>query len=54
MDLVLLSRLQFGITGIYHFLFIPLPLGLSAFVASMQTRYYQTRDETFHLVYEKL
>ena len=47
MDLVVLSRLQFGLTSIYHFLFIPLTLGLSAFVAFMQTRYYQTRDETF-------
>jgi cytochrome d ubiquinol oxidase subunit I len=46
-DLVVLSRLQFGLTSIYHFLFIPLTLGLSAFVAYMQTRYYQTRDETW-------
>jgi cytochrome bd ubiquinol oxidase subunit I len=46
-DLVLLSRLQFGLTNIFHFLFVPLTLGLSAFVAYMQTRYYQTRDETF-------
>ncbi len=48
MDLVVLSRLQFGLTSIYHFLFIPLTLGLSALVAFMQTRYYQTRDEIFH------
>ncbi|HET6824222.1 MAG TPA: cytochrome ubiquinol oxidase subunit I, partial [Anaerolineales bacterium] len=50
MDLVILSRLQFGLTNIYHFLFVPLTIGLSAFVAFMQTRYYQTRDETFHLM----
>jgi len=48
MDLVLLSRLQFGPPSIYHFLFVPLTLGLSAFVAYMQTRYYQTNDETYH------
>ncbi len=47
MDPVTLSRLQFGLTTIYHFLFIPLTLGLSGFVAYMQTRYYQTKDETF-------
>ena len=47
MDPVTLSRLQFGLTTIYHFLFIPLTLGLSGFVAYMQTRYYQTRDETW-------
>lgn len=50
MDLVVLSRLQFGLTNIYHFLFIPLTLGLSTFVAFLQTRYYQTRDETFLLM----
>ena len=50
MDLVVLSRLQFGLTNLYHFLFVPLTLGLSAFVAYMQTRYYQTKDETFRLM----
>lgn len=50
MDLVVLSRLQFGLTNICHFLFIPLTLGLSAYVAYMQTRYYQTRDETFRIM----
>lgn len=50
MDLVVLSRLQFGLTSLYHFLFVPLTLGLSAFVAYMQTRYYQTKDETFRLM----
>lgn len=50
MDLVVLSRLQFALTNILHFLFIPLTIGLSAFVAYMQTRYYQTRDETYQLM----
>ena len=49
MDLVTLSRLQFALTNIFHFLFVPLTLGLSAFVAYIQTRYYQTNDETYHL-----
>jgi len=48
MDPTLLSRWQFGLTTIYHFFFVPLTLGLGWFVAFMQTRYYQTRDETFH------
>ena len=47
MDLVTLSRLQFGLTTVYHFLFVPLTLGLGWFVAYMQTRYYQTRDESW-------
>src|SRR5512135_814005 len=48
MDPVLLSRLQFGLTTVYHFFFVPLTLGLGWFVAFMQTRYYQTKDETYH------
>ena len=47
MDIVTLSRWQFGLTTIYHWLFVPLTLGLGWFVAFMQTRYYQTKDETW-------
>lgn len=45
MDPTSLSRWQFGLTTVYHFLFVPLTLGLGWFVAYMQTRYYRTRDE---------
>jgi cytochrome bd ubiquinol oxidase subunit I len=48
MDIVTLSRLQFALTTIYHWLFVPLTLGLGWFVAFFQTRYYQTKDETWH------
>jgi cytochrome bd ubiquinol oxidase subunit I len=47
MDPISLSRWQFGLTTVYHFLFVPLTLGLGWFVAYMQTRYYQTRDEDY-------
>ncbi len=47
MDALTLSRWQFGLTTVYHFLFVPLTLGLSWFVAYFQTRYYQTKDESF-------
>ena len=47
MDPLILSRWQFGLTTVYHFLFVPLTLGLGWFVAYMQTRYYQTRDEEY-------
>ena len=47
MDPVALSRLQFALTTVYHWLFVPLTLGMGWFVAFMQTRYYQTRDETW-------
>ena len=48
MDPVILSRWQFALTTIYHWLFVPLTLGLGWFVAYMQTRYYQTKDETYY------
>ena len=48
MDPVLLSRLQFGLTTIYHFFFVPFTLGMGWFVAVMQTRFHQTKEETYH------
>ena len=41
-DIVTLSRLQFGITALYHFLFVPLTLGLAILVAIMETVYVMT------------
>ncbi len=35
MDALALSRLQFAITTVYHFFFVPLTLGLSILVAIM-------------------
>ena len=40
--LVELSRLQFALTAMYHFLFVPLTLGLSVLVAMMETVYVMT------------
>ena len=37
-----LSRLQFAMTAMYHFLFVPLTLGLSVIVAIMETVYVMT------------
>ncbi|MCI4662298.1 MAG: cytochrome ubiquinol oxidase subunit I [Neomegalonema sp.] len=41
-DIVTLSRLQFAMTAMYHFLFVPLTLGLSLLVAIMETVYVMT------------
>lgn len=46
-ELLLLSRLQFAITVAFHFLFVPLTLGLALLVAGMETIYYKNRDETW-------
>ena len=40
--LVELSRLQFATTALYHFLFVPLTLGLSVILAIMETVYVMT------------
>lgn len=39
------SRAQFAITAMYHWLFVPLTLGLSLIVAVMETIYVRTNDE---------
>ncbi|MBO5651958.1 MAG: cytochrome ubiquinol oxidase subunit I [Selenomonas sp.] len=43
MDALLLSRWQFAITTIYHFLFVPLTLGLTIWVALLETCYVRTK-----------
>ena len=47
MDPLLLSRLQFAAATMFHFLFVPLTLGLSVMVAIMETKYVRTGDETY-------
>ena len=47
MDALTLARLQFGITTVYHFFFVPLSLGLSITVALMQTIYVIRGDEKY-------
>jgi cytochrome d ubiquinol oxidase subunit I len=47
MEEVLLARWQFAITTVYHFLFVPLTLGLSVLVAVMETMYVRTGNETY-------
>ncbi|MBU1430280.1 cytochrome ubiquinol oxidase subunit I [Myxococcota bacterium] len=47
MDPVTLARLQFTITTVYHFLFVPLTLGLSVFIALIETMYARTGDEVY-------
>jgi len=39
-----LSRIQFATTALYHFLFVPLTLGLAPLVAVMQTLWHRTGD----------
>jgi cytochrome d ubiquinol oxidase subunit I len=47
MDSLLIARWQFAITTIFHFFFVPLTLGLSIFVAILETRYVRSGDEMY-------
>jgi cytochrome d ubiquinol oxidase subunit I len=47
MDVLFLSRLQFATATMFHFLFVPLTLGLSILVAYMETRYVRTGDAVY-------
>ena len=43
MEALILSRWQFAITTVYHFLFVPVTLGLSIFMALLETCYVRTK-----------
>ncbi|WP_046176474.1 cytochrome ubiquinol oxidase subunit I [Domibacillus indicus] len=47
MDELFLARLQFGSTTIFHFLFVPLSIGLVFLVALMETHYVLKGDERY-------
>jgi len=42
LDALTLARWQFGLTTLYHFLFVPLTIGLSFLVAILQTAWVRT------------
>ncbi len=48
MDAVFLSRLQFAAATFFHFLFVPLTLGLSILIAILETRYARTGDQELY------
>ncbi len=45
MEVLDLARWQFGITTVYHFFFVPLTIGLSVLVATMQTIWWRSGNE---------
>lgn len=47
MDILTLSRIQFALTSMFHFIFVPLTLGLSILVALMETLYVFKNDEKY-------
>jgi len=47
MDVLMLSRIQFATVAAFHFIFVPLTLGLSILVAYMETKYVRTGDSLY-------
>jgi len=47
MDVLMLSRLQFAVATFFHFIFVPLTLGLSILIAIMETKFVRTGDEEY-------
>ncbi|GAB2715618.1 cytochrome ubiquinol oxidase subunit I [Nocardia thraciensis] len=48
MDVVDVSRWQFGITTVYHFIFVPLTIGLAPLVAGLQTAWVVTGKDRWY------
>ena len=47
MEVVDIARWQFGIITVYHFLFVPITIGLSAIVAVFETQWLRTKDPAY-------
>ncbi|MCG8687032.1 MAG: cytochrome ubiquinol oxidase subunit I [Desulfobacterales bacterium] len=47
MDPVFLSRLQFAAATMFHFLFVPLTLGITTIIAYMEMKYARTGEEVY-------
>jgi cytochrome d ubiquinol oxidase subunit I len=47
MNALELARLQFGVTTVFHFIFVPMSIGMVSWVAYCQTRWYRTGDEVY-------
>lgn len=47
MDKLLLARIQFASTTLFHFIFVPLSIGLALILAIMQTMYVVTKKEEY-------
>ncbi|MBX7435355.1 cytochrome ubiquinol oxidase subunit I [Mycobacterium sp. Y57] len=48
MDALDVSRWQFGITTVYHFIFVPLTIGLAPLIAAMQTAWHITGNHSWY------
>ena len=49
MDVVLLSRIQFALTIMFHYLFPPLAIGMGIFLVYLEGRYLKTKDPQYEV-----
>jgi cytochrome d ubiquinol oxidase subunit I len=49
MEVVTLSRIQFALTIMFHYLFPPLAIGVGAFLVFLEARYLKTRDPQYEI-----
>ena len=47
MEALLLARWQFALTSIYHWLFVPVTLGMTVVVACLEITYVSTNNEVY-------
>lgn len=47
MDALMIARWQYAIITVYHFFFVPLTLGLTIFIAMVESTYVKTGDEMY-------
>ncbi|MTD16462.1 cytochrome ubiquinol oxidase subunit I [Nakamurella sp. YIM 132087] len=47
MEALDLARWQFGITTVYHFLFVPMTIGMALFIAILETAWVRTRSTVY-------
>ncbi len=48
MDLLLLSRIQFALTIMFHYIYPPLSIGLGVIIVIMETMYMLTKNKMYH------
>ena len=51
MDALLLSRIQFAVTTMFHILFPALTIGLSLYLVVIELFWLQTKEETYYRMY---
>jgi cytochrome d ubiquinol oxidase subunit I len=47
-----LARWQFAITTLYHFIFVPITIGMGFLVAGLQTAWLRTNKEKYLALFE--